>query len=492
MTLQPSNAAPVTQPDPRRWLAFAVILSATLLSVLDFLIVNIALPSIRAELNATDAEMQLTVAGYGLAFAICLITGGRLGDIYGRKRLFMYGMAGFTLASMLCGFAHTSTQLVAFRILQGMVAAMMAPQVLASIQVMFEGHERDKAMGMVGAVVGVGSFLGNVLGGFLVGADLFGLGWRPIFFVNVPIGVVALFLAYFLVRESKAPVAKKLDGGGAVISGVALFCFILPIAEGREQGWPWWTFALMALSAVIGWMFLRYEKRLMARGGAPLIELELFQVASYRRGLMSIVLLFSGIASFAFTLTYFLQKGLGVAPSLVGIIFSALSVSFLIASLSAVKLVARIGPKTLLLGLAIMQVGQLFLIVIPLVFGAKLNPFTLMPILFLYGLGQGLAIPQIIRQTLADVDNAHAGAAAGVLNTVQQVAFSLGVSVVGSIFFAFIPRNAAAYDYSKAIAAAFICNFLFVVGARLLAASNIRKMERSGNVESTAAIVMEI
>lgn len=479
-------------PDPRRWLAFAVILSATLLSVLDFLIVNIALPSIRAELGATDAEMQLTVAGYGLAFAVCLITGGRLGDLYGRKRLFMYGMAGFTLASLLCGFAQTSTQLVAFRIIQGIVAAMMSPQVLASIQVMFEGRERDKAMGMVGAVVGVGSFLGNVLGGFLVGADLFGLSWRPIFFVNVPIGVVALFLAFFLVRESKAPVAKKLDVGGAIISGGALFCFIMPIAEGREQGWPWWAFAFMALSVVVGWMFVRYEKRLMARGGAPLIDLELFQVAGYRRGLISIVLLFSGISSFAFILTYFLQKGLGVAPSQVGIIFSALSISFLIASLTAVKLVERIGAKTLILGLAIMQVGQLFLIVIPLAFGDKLNPFTLMPILFLYGLGQGLSVPQIIRQTLADVNNAHAGAAAGVLNTTQQVAFSLGVSVVGSVFFAFIPQAAVPYDYSKALAAAFVLNFIFVVGARLLVASNIRKLERAGNVEPGAPVVVEV
>jgi EmrB/QacA subfamily drug resistance transporter len=492
MTAQATLPTPLAQPDPRRWLAFAVILSATLLSVLDFLIVNIALPSIRAELGATDAEMQLTVAGYGLAFAVCLITGGRLGDLYGRKRLFMYGMAGFTLASLLCGFAHTSTQLVAFRIIQGIVAAMMSPQVLASIQVMFQGHERDKAMGMVGAVVGVGSFLGNVLGGFLVGADLFGLSWRPIFFVNVPIGIVALILAFFLVRESKAPVAKKLDVGGAIISGVALFCFIMPIAEGREQGWPWWTFALLTLSVVVGWMFVRYEKRLVARGGAPLIDLELFQVAGYRRGLLSIVLLFSGISSFAFTLTYFLQKGLKVAPPQVGIIFAALSVSFLIASLSAVKIVEKIGPKTLLLGLAIMQGGQILLIVIPLVFGERLNPFAIMPILFLYGLGQGLSIPQIIRQTLADVDNAHAGAAAGVLNTVQQVAFSLGVSVVGSVFFAFIPQNAVAFDYSKALAAAFILNFIFVITARFLVASNIRKMEREGNKQSAMPVVVEV
>src|SRR5690606_21114444 len=183
---------------------------------------------------------------------------------HGRKKLLVWGMAGFTLTSMLCGFSQTSTQLVVFRVLQGITAARMSPQVLASIQVVFQGTEREKAMGMVGAVVGVGSFLGNVLGGFMVGADLFGLGWRPIFFVNVPIGIIALVLAHFLVRESKAPAAKKLDIIGALISGVGLFCFILPIAEGREQGWPLWAFALMAFSLVIGALFVRYEKSLMA------------------------------------------------------------------------------------------------------------------------------------------------------------------------------------------------------------------------------------
>lgn len=276
----------MSTPDPRRWPAFAVMLSATLLSVLDFLIVNIALPSIRTELGATDAQMQLTVAGYGLAFAVCLITGGRLGDIYGRKKLFMIGMAGFTL-------------------------------------------------------------------------------------------------------------------------------------------------------------------------------------------------------------TYYLQQGLGVAPQQVGLVFAALSVSSLIAALSVVKIVARIGSKTLLLGLTIMQAGQLLLIAVPLLLGAKLNPFALMPILFLYGFGQGLSVPQIIRYTLADVDTAHAGAAAGVLNTTQQIAFSLGVSVVGSVFFAFVPRGAVAFDYAKGLAVSFALNFLFVLVARLLIASNIRKLERQEKAQSALPVVVE-
>jgi MFS family permease len=222
-----------------------VILSATLLGVLDFLIVNLALPSIKKTIGATDAQVQLTVAVYGLAFAVCLITGGRLGDIYGRKRIFQIGMGGFTFASALCGFAQTPAQLIGFRIVQGAFAALMSPQVLATIQVTFAGAERDKATGYVGATVGVGSFLGNVLGGWMVSANLFGLEWRPIFFVNVPIGIAAIVASVYLVRESKAERAQKLDVAGALISGIGLFALIFPIAEGREQGWPWWCFALL-------------------------------------------------------------------------------------------------------------------------------------------------------------------------------------------------------------------------------------------------------
>ena len=459
---------------PRRWLAFAVILSANLLSVLDFLIVNIALPSIRREMGATDAQMQLTVAGYGLAFAVCLITGGRLGDIYGRKRLFMIGMAGFTAASLLCGFAQNPLQLVVFRVIQGLVAALMAPQVLATIQVTFEGRERDTATGMVGAVVGVGSFLGNVLGGFLVQADLFGMGWRPIFFVNVPIGIVALILAWFLVPESKSAHAKKLDIPGAVLSGIGLFCLIFPIAEGRERGWPWWCFALFAFSGFVGWYFVIYQRNLKGAGGSPLVDMELFQSGGFGRGLISILLLFSGIASFSFTLTYFLQGGLGVEPRQVGIIFAALSISFLIASLSAVKIVGIIGSKTLLVGMGIMQIGQILLIVLPLYYGGRLNPYALMPVLFLYGLGQGLSVPQVIRQTLNEVGVENAGAASGVLQTAQQIAFSLGVSVVGAVFFSFA-EGGNATDSAHGLAAAFVCNFVFILAARFLVADEIRK-----------------
>ena len=478
--------------DPRRWLALGVILSATLLGVLDFLIVNLALTSIQRTIGATEAQVQLTVAFYGLSFAVFLITGGRLGDIYGRKRVFQIGMAGFTLSSALCGFAQSPLQLIVFRIVQGAFAALMSPQVLATIQVLFEGDERDKATGFVGATVGIGSLLGNVVGGWLVGANLLGLEWRPIFFVNVPIGIVAIILAQILLHESKAATARRLDVSGALIAGAALFLLIFPIAEGREKGWPWWAFAMIAVSGAIAYYFVGFEKRLARRGGSPLIGMELFESSGYVRGLGAILMLFCGLSSFSFVIARFLQDGLRVSPQQTGIIFAALSLSFFIFSLGAVKMVRAIGPVTLLWGLGILQVGQVLLIALCLFYKGHLNPYWLMPVLFFYGAGQGLAVPQVIRQTLNNVGTQNAGAASGLLSTVQQIAFSLGVSVVGGVFYAFADKGASADSFARGTAAAFVLNFCFVFAARVLVARNIKQGAPVVKSKSETAVAVEM
>ncbi|BCM90102.1 multidrug resistance protein Stp [Abditibacteriota bacterium] len=467
----------VTRADPNRWLAFAVVLSATLLGVLDFLIVNLALPAIKETTGASDAQVQLTVAVYGLSFAVCLITGGRLGDLYGRKRIFQIGMAGFTLASVLCGFARSGEDLIIFRIVQGAFAALMSPQVLATIQVMFVGHERNLATSYVGATVGVGSFLGNVLGGYLVSANLFGLGWRPIFFVNVPIGIVALVLSAFLLRESKSEHARKLDVPGALLSGLALFLLIFPISEGRERGFPWWSWVMVGCSLVVGYAWFRFEAMLERKGGSPLVPLELFDSKGYGRGLVAILLLFSGISSTSFVVGQFLQRGLGLEPRYAGIVFAALSLSFLISSLGSARIVAYMGTKALLLGISLLQVGQVLIIAATLGFRGQLNPYLLMPILFIYGLGQGLCVPQIIRQTMNTVGTENAGAASGVLSTTQQVAFSLGVSVIGGVFFALSdPKGAGTADsWALGTGAAFGINFVIVLLARFLVARNMKE-----------------
>jgi EmrB/QacA subfamily drug resistance transporter len=475
-------------PDPRRWIGFVIILSATLLGVLDFLIVNLALPSIKKSIGATEAQVQLTVAVYGLAFAVCLITGGRLGDLYGRRRIFQVGMAGFTIASALCGYSQTPGQLVGFRVVQGAFAALMSPQVLATIQVIFEGAERDKATSYVGVTVGIGSMLGNVLGGWLVSANIFGLGWRPIFFVNVPIGILALILSAYFVKESRSDQAKKLDIPGALISGVALFALIFPIAEGGDRR-PW-MYSLFLVSAVLGYWFIHFEKALAKRGGSPLISLELFENKDYVRGLASILLLFSGLASFSFVMGLFLQLGLKMSPESAGVVFGALSLSFLLGSISAAKMLARFGVRVLLIGLAIMQAGQILIIVIALCWKGNLNGFAMMPVLFLYGLGQGFAVPQVIRQTMNTVGNRDAGAASGVLSTTQQIASSLGVSAIGGIFSS-VAHTGTGDAYAYALAVAFGVNFVLVFIARGMFSRNLKRIAANSRHDESSVIVLE-
>ena len=273
LATEPFSLHPPT--DPARWWALAAVLSAAFLGPLDFFIVNIAIPSIQNNLGATAAQIQLVITCYGLTYAVLLVTGGRLGDIWGRKKMFMIGMGGFTIASALCGFAHSPVALIFGRVLQGVMGAMMSPQVLSIIHVSLPPHERRLAFGIFGVVVGLGAFAGNVLGGELIKANILGLGWRPIFLVNLPIGMIALFGAYHWVRESRSPHALKLDPGGVVLATVTLFLMVFPFVEGREAGWPAWAFICLAASVPLTVIFILYERRVHDRGGSPGLSVEL-------------------------------------------------------------------------------------------------------------------------------------------------------------------------------------------------------------------------
>src|SRR3954452_23652092 len=275
-TSGPATATAVPAPDPGRWKSLAVILAAAFLVGLDFFVVNISIPSIRSSLHATFAEVQLVIASYGLTYAVLLISGGRLGDIYGRKRMFMWGVAAFTAASLLCGIAPTPTFLIAARALQGVAGALSFPQVLSIMQVTFPLSERAKAFGLFGTVIGTSSFSGNVLGGLLVSANVFGLGWRPIFLINLPIGIATVLAATRFVRESKSPKARRLDLGGVAIMTLALVLLLYPLIEGREAGWPAWAFVSMAASIPTFVLFVQFERRVTRRGGSPLVELSPF------------------------------------------------------------------------------------------------------------------------------------------------------------------------------------------------------------------------
>jgi EmrB/QacA subfamily drug resistance transporter len=444
--------------DPRRWLVLVVVSAASFLGVLDFFIVNVSIPAIKENLRANFAEIQLMIAGYGLTYAVCLITGGRLGDILGRKRMFLAGMAGFTLASALCGLAPTPAVLIAARILQGITGAIMFPQVLSIIQVSFPVHERAAAFGIFGMIVGTGSFSGNVLGGLLVQGNLFGLGWRPIFLVNLPLGVVALVAAAYLVHESRSPKAVRLDLGGVALVSIGLFLLVYPLVEGREAGWPLEMFVCLAASLPALATFARYEKWISGRGGSPLVELGLFRNRVFVAGLITTMVYYGGLSAFFLTVTVYLQEGLGLSPLEAGLTFAPFAVGFLIASSLAVKLTPRLGRRVIQLGAFLMASGLVVIITLASVDGTAVPGLGLVPALMVYGVGQGFVMPTLLSTVLSGIPTHDAGSASGVLSTVQQVALAMGVAVIGSVFFAILGSPAQPDEFGRAIAVALIFN----------------------------------
>lgn len=421
--------------DPNRWRALGIILLAPFLSVLDFFIVNISIPSIQSGLHATFAQVQLVIAGYGLTYAVFLVTGGRLGDIYGRKRMFMLGMGGFTLASALCGFAHSPNMLIVSRLLQGLMAALMVPQTLAIVQVSFPQKERSLAFGSFGATLGLGSIAGQLLGGLLISANLFGLTWRPVFLVNLPVGIIALFLAWPILRESRSPKCLRLDPGGVGLVSVALFLLVYPLVEGREAGWPAWAFLCLAGSVLMLIGFVFYERRKQARDGSPLVALSLFSNRAFVVGLGIILLFFGGLASFFLTLTVFLQTGLNFTPLAAGLAFAPFAVGFFAASTASVKLQPKLKSRILSLGAVLMIAGLLWLAHIVRSDGAGLHGSNLIAVLLIYGIGQGFITAPLFNIILSGIGGEDGGSASGVLSTMQQIASAIGVAVIGSVFF---------------------------------------------------------
>ncbi len=284
--------------DPRRWVALVVLLLAGFMNLLDVSIVNIAIPSIQVSLHASYADVQWALAGYTLAYALVLITGGRLGDIFGRKRLFLIGVIGFTVMSALCGAAQDPGMLIGSRVAQGALGGIMIPQILAVIQVTFPPAERIKAFAGYGVIAGLGVVSGPLLGGLLVTHSILGLGWRSIFLINVPVGIIAVAAAVAVVRESRAPRRARLDLGGLVLVTVAILALLYPLVQGRELGWPAWTFASMGASVPVFALFVAYELAKGRRDGSPLVELRMFRERAFAVGVAIGVTFFLGVASF--------------------------------------------------------------------------------------------------------------------------------------------------------------------------------------------------
>ncbi|WP_244188015.1 MFS transporter [Streptomyces regalis] len=440
-------------------------MTAAFMDLVDVTIVNIAIPSIQREAGATFSQIQWITAGYALAFAAGLITGGRLGDIHGRKRLFLIGIGGFTLASALCGFAANPEMLVASRILQGAMASLMVPQVLSIVHATFPAHERGKVFGLFGAVVGLGAVMGPLLGALLTEWNLFGLEWRPIFLINLPVGIAGLILGSRFITESKAPKALKLDLVGVALVTLGLLMLLYPLTRGRELGWPLWGYVSMAGAFVVLAALVAYERRKAARDGSPLIELSLFKVKSFAAGIAVQTVFGVALGIFFLVWTLYMQFGLGWTPlkaGLTGIPFSiAVSTA---AGMSVQKLVPRFGRKVLQAGALVMAIGVLLYIWESSRYGLSIAPWQMALPLVVMGVGMGLIVAPLTDAILSDVPREHAGSASGLINTVQQMGNALGLGLVSVVFFGVVDDRLTAATERTAAGMAFADGFQNALG----------------------------
>ena len=430
--------------DPRRWIALIVLLLAAVLDLVDVTVVNVAIPTIQRDLGASYEAIQWVLASYTLAFALGLITGGRLGDIYGRKRVFLVGVAGFALGSALCGLAPSPEMLVASRVLQGAMAAVMIPQVLSIIQASFPPGERGAAFGAYGAVAGLASAGGPLIAGVLIQGDLLGLGWRPIFLVNVPVGLLALVATALVVRESRSEHPLRLDLTGVVIMTVGLLLLVYPLVEGRNLGWPAWTLASMGASVPVLILFAFWERRKARKDGSPLVPPALFRERAFVAGLLVNLIFFLGVGSFFFVLALHLQIGLGFTPLHAGLSILPFSLGGVVASGISVQLAPKAGRWVLAAGALLMAGGMAGLILAFSLFGTRTGTWEVLPALLVAGFGMGLILPPLADVILAGVPTDDAGAASGVLSSTNQLGSAIGVAIIGVVFFGLLASQAPA------------------------------------------------
>jgi EmrB/QacA subfamily drug resistance transporter len=444
-----------------RWLCLAVVLVAEIMDLLDSTVITIAAPTVRSELGGSASTMQWWAAGYTLAFGVFMIVGGRLGDVYGRRRIFVIGIVGFTLASAACALASSPDLLIAFRVLQGGFGALLIPQGLGIIKTVFPPKEVGGAFAAFGPVMGLAAVGGPVLAGWLSEADLFGTGWRMIFLINLPLGVLGLIGALRFFPESRAPVRLRLDPlGVALVCGAAL-AIIYPLVQGRELGWPLWTFGLIALGVVLLAVFARVERR---GHGTPLIEPSLLRSRAFTSGLVVGVAFFAGFAGLLLVLSVFLQAGLGFTPEHAGLTFIPATAASAVGAGASFPLMAKFGRGVLQAGMAIITVSLLALALI-VDGGGELTTWSLVPALIPFGVGLGFVFGPFFNIVLAGVADSEVGSASGTLNAVQQVANAIGVAVLGTVFFSLLDHGHASTEAMRDTA--LISGALFLVAFAL-------------------------
>ena len=433
-----------TTPYRYRWVALFVILAVEVMDLLDSLVTTIAGPSIRLDLGGSYALIQWLGAAYTLAMAIGLLTGGRLGDIYGRRRMFLIGAAGFTLASLACGMAQSPVELISARAIQGLFGAVMLPQGLGMIKQMFSPAEQAKAFGAFGPVMGLGAVGGPILAGWLVGADYFGTGWRMIFFINLPLGIFAVVGALRFLPEFRSDRAPRLDLVGVLFAAGGAFLLLFPLVQGRELDWPVWCFAMLAAGVVVFGVFSFFESRRERNGLDPLVTPSLFRKRAFTGGLAVGLVFFGALVGTGLIFTFYLQIGLGYSPLKAGLSTLPQAVGIMAGfGVAGAGLAEKLGRRLLQAGTLVMVAGSAGFGFTVWLAGAGINPYQMIPSLLLLGIGMGLAMAPFFNIVLAGVDDEETGSASGALTSVQQLGGAFGIAVLGTIFFALLPGAVA-------------------------------------------------
>jgi MFS family permease len=419
----------------RRWWVLAIVVAAQFMFGVDAFIVNVAIPTIAIELHASPAQIEAVIAIYLIAYATLVVTGGRLGHIYGTRNVFLAGVFGFTVTSLWCGLAQSGPELIAARLAQGATAALMVPQVLATLHLLFSDQSRGRAFGIYGIVLGLAGAAGFLLGGVLVTSDLLGLGWRAVFFVNVPFGLVIMAAASRIMPSVPRRAGTRLDISGAIVLFAGLLCLIGPLLFGQDVHWAPWVWLVMAAGVAIVAAFLRLERSVAGGGGMPLIDLALLSDAAFMRGLYAAFFFFFANLSFYLVMTMFMQKGLHIPPLQAGLAFLPLALAFVIASRHSGMRARHRGTLVLIEGCAI-QIFGLAVLVLTVAFAEAPGAPLLALVLAIFGYGQGLVMAPLSSVVLSTVKPVSAGSGAGMYGTTAQIANAAGVAAIGAAFFA--------------------------------------------------------
>lgn len=466
-TAEALSSKPIETARRPPWLGLSILLLAGFVTIFDLFVVNVAIPSMQAELGASLSQIGFIVAGYELAFGVLLVTGGRLGDLYGRRQLFILGMAGFTFASLLCGIAPTVEVLIGARVAQGLAAALLFPQVYASIRVNFSGDDSRRAFGFLGMTLGLAAIAGQILGGFLVEANILDFGWRTIFLINVPIGLFAIAMARFI-PETLSPERPALDWPGVALVSLGLTLLLVPLIEAPTYGWSLWSFLALAGAVILLVAFYRHQEGRRKAGHQPLVDMALMRQPRFAQGGLLVLLIYSTASSFFLCFALLVQTGFGLSPFEAGRVFVPCSIAFVILSLSAPRLVARFGTPAIAVGALVYAISFGILIAQVWIDGADLVVPHLIPALVVIGGAQAMIMTPLLNLVLGFVEERQAGIASGVISTLQQVGAALGVAAVGILFGAGL--RAGVDGTAELYASAFVSGMSYNVVAAVIAA----------------------